>query len=136
MASSNHVVNVALLEGSGTGEWPVFGYGPGHTGYVNSLASSHILQGKLLWSQRLGPIFSSPVAGLGMLYIASTNGYLYGLKQDTGTVVWRVHLNNKLTDATPALEGHVLFVSTHSTALEAINANTGALYWTFDTAEK
>src|SRR5947209_16415587 len=136
MASSNHVINVALLEGSGTGDWPVFGYDPGHTGYVNSLASSRIFQGKLLWSQHVGPIFSSPVAGLGMLYIAGADGNLYALKQDSGTVVWRARLNNKLTDATPALEGQVLFVSTRSTALEALNANTGAVYWTFDTREK
>src|SRR5207302_1048018 len=88
-ANSSHVINASLLQGSDTGDWPVFGYDPGHTGYVNSLASPHILQGKLLWSQRFGPIFSSPVAGLGMLYIASTNGYLYALKQDSGTVVWR-----------------------------------------------
>src|SRR5579884_2055582 len=134
--SSNHVITPSLLRGSSTGDWPVFGYDPGHTGYVNALVSPHILQGKLLWSQHVGPIFSSPVAGLGMLYIASTNGYLYALKQDSGTIVWRTRLNNKLTDATPALEGQVLFVSTHSTALEALNANTGATYWTFDTTEK
>ena len=134
--SSNRVINAALLRGSSTGDWPVFGYDPGHTGYVNALVSPHLLQGKLLWSQRLGPIFSSPVAGLDMLYIASTNGYLYALKQGTGTIVWRTRLNNKLTDATPALEGQILFVSTRSTALEALNAYTGAVYWTFNTAEK
>ena len=135
-ASSNRVINPALLSGSTTGDWPVFGYDPGHTGYVNALVSPHALQGKLLWSQRFGPIFSSPVAGLSMLYIASTNGYLYALKQDSGAIVWRTRLNNKLTDATPALEGQVLFVSTHSTSLEALNARTGVSYWTFDTAEK
>ena len=136
VANSNHVINASLLQGSGTGDWPVFGYDPGHTGYVNSLASPHILQGKLLWKQHFGPIFSSPVAGLDMLYIASTNGYLYALKQDSGSVVWRVRLNNKLTDATPALEGQVLFVSTRSTGLEALNAYTGEKYWMFDTAEE
>ncbi len=136
VASSNHGINAALLQGSGTSDWPVFGYDPGHTGYVDALASPHTLQGKLLWLQRVGPIFSSPVAGLGMLFIASTNGYLYALKQDSGTVIWRAHLNNKLTDATPALEGQVLFVSTHSTALEALNAHTGVTYWAFDTGEK
>jgi len=130
------VINAALLRGSNTGGWPVFGYDPGHTGYVNALASPHILQGKLLWKQRFGPIFSSPVAGLGMLYIASTNGYLYALKQDSGSVVWRVRLNNKLTDATPALEGQVLFISTRSTGLEALNAYTGEKYWMFDTPEE
>src|SRR5437868_6438412 len=101
---TNHVFNAQLLQSSDTGDWPLFGYDPGHTGYVNALSNPHILQGKLLWSQRFGPIFSSSVAGLAMLYIASTDGYLYALKQDTGTVIWSTRLNNKLTDATPALE--------------------------------
>ena len=136
VANSNHVIAASLLQGSGIGDWPVFGYDPGHTGYVNLLASPHILQGKVLWSKRLGPIFSSPVAGLGMLYIASTDGYLYALKQNSGTVVWRARLDDNLTDATPALEGQVLFVAYHSKMLEALDAYTGKVYWIFNASEK
>jgi len=71
-----------------------------------------------------------------MLFIASTDGYLYALKQDTGNVVWRTKLGNYLTDATPVLEGQVLFVSVHSSALEALNAHSGQVYWMFETHEK
>jgi len=114
----------------------MFGYDLGHTGYVDQSMHPRLVRGKMLWSQRLGPIFSSAVAGLNMLYIAGTDGYLYALKQDTGSTAWRTHLGYYLTDATPALEGQVLFVSVRSSALEAINAHTGQVYWTFDTAEK
>src|SRR5260370_23155012 len=136
MMNHNRAISAALLLGSSSGDWPVFGYEPGHTGYVNPIADPHPIQGKLLWSRHLGPIFSSPVAGLGMLYIASADGYLYALRQDSGAVDWRARLGDLLTDATPALEGQVLFVSVHGTALEALDAHTGQVYWTFDTGEK
>src|SRR5260221_3442014 len=136
MMNHNRTINATLLLGSSSGDWPVFGYDPGHTGYVNPIADPHPIQGKLLWSRHLGPIFSSPVAGLGMLYIASTDGYLYALRQDSGAIAWRARLGDLLTDATPALEGQVLFVSVHGTALEALDAHTGQVYWTFDTGEK
>lgn len=132
----NRVISASLLQGSSSGDWPMFGYDPGHTGFVDQLVSPHLIQGKLWWSQHLGPVFSSPVAGLHMLYIASTDGYLYALRQDSGAIVWRTHLGNLLTDATPALEGQVLFVAVHSTALEALDAYTGRVYWTFETGEK
>lgn len=132
----NHVINATLLLGSTSGDWPIFAYDPGHTGYVDQNVNKHAIQGKLLWTQQFGPIFSSPVAGLGMLYVSSTNGYLYALQQSSGSIAWRARLDNLLTDATPALEGQVLFVSVHSTALESLNAYTGEMYWTFETGEK
>src|SRR5260370_11133008 len=136
MMNHNRAISAALLLGSSSGDWPVFGYDPGHTGYVNPIADPHPIQGKLLWSRHLGPIFSSPVAGLSMLYIASAAGYLYALRQDSGAVDWRARLGDLLTDATPALESQVLFVSVHGTALEALDAHTGQVYCTFDTGGK
>ncbi|HJT55516.1 MAG TPA: PQQ-binding-like beta-propeller repeat protein [Ktedonobacteraceae bacterium] len=132
----NRVINASLLEGSGSGDWPMFGYDPGHTGFVDQLVQPRTIQGKLVWKRQLNPIFSSPVAGLNMLYIASTDGYLYALRQDSGAVVWRVRLDNLLTDATPALEGQVLFVAMHSKAIGAFDAHTGQMYWSFDVGEK
>ncbi len=136
LASRNHIINAALLRGSSSADWPMFGYDIGHTGYVDQPVLPHEIQGKLLWSQRPGPVFSSPVAALGMLYIPGADGYLYALAQNTGIMAWRVFLGNHLTDATPALEGQVLFVAMHSSALAALDARSGRLYWTFDTGEK
>jgi outer membrane protein assembly factor BamB len=114
----------------------MFGYDPGHSGYVDQVVVPHPVQGKLLWSHKFGPVFSSPVAGLDMLFIASADGYLYALKQASGALVWRTRLGNYLTDSTPALEGQVLFVAVHSSSLEALDAHTGQIYWTFETNEK
>lgn len=132
----NRVIDAALLLGSSSGDWPFFGYDPGHTGYVDQLTNGRDNQGKLLWSRRMGPVFSSPVAGLKMLFVSSTDGYLYALEQDTGAIAWRVRLDSLLTDATPALEGQVLFVAAHGSALEALNAHTGQAYWTVETSQK
>ncbi len=114
----------------------MFGYDTGHTGYVDPLVHPTTIAGKLAWSQKFGPIFSSAVAGSGMLYIASTNGYLYALDQNTGAIVWRTSVGNYLTDSTPDLEGQVLFIAVHSSKLEALNAHSGQVYWTFETGDK
>ncbi len=132
----NHVAAPALLLGSSTGEWPMFGYNPAHTSYVDQSVQARGVPQHLLWSQRLKPIFSSAVAGAGLLYIASSDGYLYALKEATGSVLWRVDLGDHLTDATPALQGQVLFVAVNSTQVEALNALTGQPYWRFETNEK
>lgn len=114
----------------------MFGYDPGHTGYVDALVQPHSLTGNLAWSRKFAPIFSSAVAGLGMVYIASTDGYLYALSQSSGAMIWRAQVGNYLTDSTPALEGQTLFVAARGTTIEALNARTGALYWTFAITER
>ncbi len=134
--NQNRVIDASLLEGSSSGDWPMFGYDPGHTGFVDQLVNPRTIEGKIAWMQRLSPIFSSSVAGLNMLYIASTDGYLYVLRQDSGAVVWRVRLDNLLTDATPTLEGQVVFVAMHSKAIGAFDAKTGQMYWSFSVGEK
>ena len=132
----NHVIHATLLQGANSGDWPMFGYDTDHTSYVDPLVHPRTIAGKLVWSQKFGPIFSSLVAGSGMLYVASTDGYLYALNQSTGATVWRANVGNYLTDSTPALEGQVLFVAVHSSMFEALNAHTGQVYWTFDAGEK
>lgn len=136
VANQNHSINAALLQGSSIGDWPMFGYDPGHTGYVDPAVQAHSIRGTVLWSQKFAPIFSSAVAGMGLLYIGNTDGYLYALRQETGAVVWRTSVHDNLTDSTPTLEGQVLFVAVHSTALEALNAHNGQVYWQFETHEK
>ncbi len=134
VSTQNHGVSAALLQGSN--DWPMFGYNSAHTGHVDQSAHPRQAKGSIVWSRKFSPVFSSSVAGLGMLYVASTDGRLYALKQNTGTVRWSVKLGDYLTDTTPALQGQVLFVAVHSTALEALDIHTGQPYWTFETDEK
>src|SRR5258707_10152669 len=41
MMNHNRAISATLLLGSSSGDWPVFGYDPGHTGYVNPIADPH-----------------------------------------------------------------------------------------------
>jgi eukaryotic-like serine/threonine-protein kinase len=129
-------IDAKSLSGNNIDSWPMFGNNTGHTSFEARGVHASIVRGKLLWSKKIGPIFSSSAAGLGMLFIASTDGNLYAFKEDTGALVWRSALGNYLTDATPALEGRIVFVSVHSSALEALDAYSGKVYWTFETHEK
>src|SRR5438270_9521369 len=124
----NRAVPSSLLQGSGIGDWPVFGYDPGHTGYVNGRVQARALNGSVAWSRKFSPIFSSAVAGLGMVYIASTDGYLYALSQSSGNIAWRAVVGYYLTDSTPALEGHTFFAAALSDTIEASIAESCAVY--------
>lgn len=135
-ASQNTVISPALFSGASINDWPMFGYDPGHTGYVDPLVHPGNIQGNVAWQHMFGPIFSSPVAGLGMLFIASTDGYLNALQQSTGDLVWRSQIGDYLSDATPALEGQALFVAVRRSQVEALNARTSHLYWTYNISEK
>jgi len=77
-----HVIDVRLLRGSYSDGWPVFGYDAGHTGYGGRQVDHQVVHGHLIWSKKIGPIFSSLVAGLGMLFISSTDGNLYAFRED------------------------------------------------------
>src|SRR5258708_12706905 len=132
----NHTIDAQLLFGSTSGDWPMFGYDPAHTGFVDQVVHPRQISNTVLWSHPLNPIFSSSVAGLGMLYIASTDGYLYALKQDSGMVVWRLNLGNYLSDPTPALLGQVLFVAARIASLEALDPHNRRIYWPFHLGEK
>lgn len=133
--NARRVIDAKLLRAAGIDTWPIFGYNVGHTSFEGQ-GIAQTVRGNLLWSKKIGPIFSSATVGLGMLFIASADGNLYALKENTGALVWHVSLGDYLTDATPALEGRVIFVSVHSSAVEALNAYNGQVYWTFETHEK
>ncbi len=130
----NRVIDAALLLGFRAGDWPFFGYDPGHTGYVDQPANRYDIQGKLLWSRRMGPVFSSAVAGLKMLYIASTDGYLYALKQETGAIAWRVVYwrveTGEKIQAPPLVVGGRVLVATRL-AVWALDTASGRTLWKF-----
>src|SRR2546421_10237013 len=79
---AQRVVDVKLLSGTSIDVWPIFGYDAGHTGFeVQRIA--HRMRGNLLWSKKIGPIFSSAVAGLCMLIFVRTDVYLYDVLDNT-----------------------------------------------------
>jgi len=101
-------------------EWLVTAFWNHHAGPA---ALYHALTGKLAWAKKFGPIFSSAVAGLGMVYIASTDGYLYALNPDGG-LRWRYKTGNAITSSpTIGADGTVYVIASRET--EAIRAQRG-----------
>ncbi len=132
-APRQQTIQLSLLQGSHAGDWPVFGYDLGHTNYVDPAVHPPVVSGRKAWERKIGQVISSPVTGLGMVFVASAGGYLYALKQDSGAIVWRVPLGKYLSDTTPALEGQIIFVAAQGSIVEALDARTGQRYWTFQT---
>lgn len=95
-----------LLQISTDDDWPNFGYDAGHTGYAAAQGNGAPLQGKLLWSRRLGPIFSA-VSGK-QIYIGSGNGFFYALDVVSGRPDWSYSAGE--IRASAALAGGRLYV--------------------------
>src|SRR5580704_12943410 len=72
-------------------------------------------------------IFSSPAVANGVVYVSSTDGNLYALNASTGAKLWS---NPAVSYSSPAVANGVVYIG--STAL---NANTGAVLWGFNTGD-
>lgn len=69
---------------------------------------------------------SSATARSGMLYLASINGYVYGLEQKKGRKIWSISLGERISQAPVAL-GDSLYLFTDSKRVFQLNAQLGTL---------
>jgi outer membrane protein assembly factor BamB len=110
--------------------WPIFRGNEEFTG----IANGHLPERPgLLWSYKTGyRIESSPVIGLGNVYIGSDDGFIYALDFKDGSLKWKYDTSNDV-EAPPLLVDSTLFVGSvggNFLALEAINGN---LKWSYKT---
>jgi hypothetical protein len=63
------------------------------------------------------------------LYIASQDGYLYCLNEDTGNEAWRYSTGYAI-DSSPAIVGDMAYVASVEPAIHALDAKTGKEQWT------
>lgn len=116
--------------------WPMFGFDPQQTHYnpyENILTTANVSKLKLDWKyQGQNPfLMGSPAVSNGLAYI-DTNP-LSALDQHTGTVVWQV-TQNSYGSSSPATADGIVFVGTNSgssSSITAMNAQTGAVRWTY-----
>ena len=95
------------------------------TGYTESPAPD---SNQTYWKfQTGGPITSSPVASAGMVFVASTDGYLYAVNATTGTKIWDFWIGTDVNSPTVA-HGKV-FITSASGTVYAINMYTGVEVW-------
>jgi glucose dehydrogenase len=112
--------------------WVEFGFTSSGTRvnpYENVLDPTKVRRLSLGWSYTAGDsIESSPAVANGVVYIGSLSFYLYALRADTGTVLWKYPINEA---ASPAVADGVVYFGSPGGNVYALNAQTGAKLWEY-----
>jgi outer membrane protein assembly factor BamB len=108
----------------------MFGGDPAHTGVRRSAAPTDL---SLKWSFHTGgPIVSSPVVANGLVYIGSSDNFIYAIDARTGLLRWKFNAHGDVNSSPAASEGVVFAVSLDGN-LYALDAATGSQKWSFAT---
>ncbi|HET6275053.1 MAG TPA: PQQ-binding-like beta-propeller repeat protein [Candidatus Cybelea sp.] len=131
------------------GEWPQFGYNPGHSGYnrfEDTITTQNVSNLQVAWNdssliQPGGIVLSDGVAYVDDM--GQANEGLYALDAATGAQKWYANLNlngswGNMTHAVPVVAGNVVVSpcsngssSPFLTGLCGVNARSGQLLWTY-----
>jgi len=85
----------------------------------------------LKWSFKAGgPIVTSPAIADGVVYIASLDGHLYAIDQETGKEKWNFKSSRPIASS-PAIDHGTLYVVSSVGALVALDVATGLPKWVF-----
>jgi outer membrane protein assembly factor BamB len=118
-------INIVQASGNSSYEWSTLQYDGGRTGYTESPAPN---SNQTFWKfQTGGPIKSSPVVASGMVFVSSTDGYLYAVNVTTGAKIWDFWIGKNANSPTVA-HGKVFITSASGTAY-AINMYSGLEVW-------
>ncbi len=89
--------------------------------------------GGVKWAFKTGgPIVTSPAIADGIVYIASMDGHLHAIDQETGTEKWKFKSRMPIASS-PAVAGGLVYFVSSSGALAAIDVATGQPKWVFPT---
>jgi len=87
--------------------------------------------GGVKWTFKAGgPIVTSPAVSGGVVYIASLDGHLPAVDQETGTERWKFKSRLPIASS-PAVDGGSVYFVSSTGALAAIDAATGQPKWVF-----
>ena len=89
--------------------------------------------GVLKWTFKAGgPIVTSAAVADGLIYVASLDGHLYAVDQETGKEKWNFKSKMGIASS-PAVAGGTLYFASSAGALVALDGATGAVKWVFAT---
>jgi outer membrane protein assembly factor BamB len=109
----------------------IFRNNAAHTGVYDTKPVKNF--GGLQWRfQTGGTVNSSPVIFKNVLYIGSSDGFLYALDAVSGAEKWRFNVNSPVNSA-PAVLKDAVFVTARDGRLLAIDALSQKLRWEFKT---
>jgi outer membrane protein assembly factor BamB len=104
---------------------------PAHTGVYESPGPEQF--GGIRWKFHTGgAIVASPAIADGVVYIASMDGHLYAIDQETGKEKWKFKSHMPIA-STPAVSGGMVYFVSSGGALVALDVNTGAAKWALPT---
>jgi len=109
--------------------WPIFRGDQNLSGVADVLLPDNL---ELLWSfEAEDDIISSPVVGLGNVYIGSTDGKVYSIGLLNGKKVWEFDTEDDV-EASPLLLDQTLFIGNLSGNFFALDALSGRIKWEYE----
>lgn len=110
-------------------DWPMFMYDLHFSGRSPDQTLNPPL--KLLWKYKTGgPIQASPVVANGMVYVASTDHWLYALDAKQWGIKWSFKAGGIIRYA-PTFWNNRIYFSARDNHVYALNAETGEWLWEF-----
>ena len=103
---------------------------------VNHSFGGGITYPKIKWAFKTqGPVRASSVISDGSIYFGSTDGFLYALNKEDGSLLWKLQTRGAIT-ASPAVAGTSVFIVSRDHYLYSINKYSGKLNWKFKTGQE
>ncbi len=125
MLVSLSTVNVAKSAVNNTYAWRTFQGDAQRTGYTESPAPN---SNQTFWKyQTGGPIICSPVTVAGIVFVSSTDGYLYAINATTGVKLWEFWIGADLNS--PTVAHNKVFITSKSGTVSAYDMYTGSQVW-------
>ncbi|HVR69537.1 MAG TPA: PQQ-binding-like beta-propeller repeat protein [Vicinamibacteria bacterium] len=95
---------------------------------AGALAAIEGTKGKLLWTRKLGAVFSSPAVAGDRALVGSDDGSLHAVDLGRGSLAWSHRLGGKVR-ATPAVAGDLAVVADFAGLLVAVRVADGKRAW-------
>jgi eukaryotic-like serine/threonine-protein kinase len=111
---------------------PMFRNNLAHTGVYDAVGVPRL--SGIKWKFHTGgPILSSPAIANGLLYVGSTDGYLYAVDIKSGEMKWKFATKARIVSS-PAVAGGVVYFASYDGGFYAVDAWNGKLKWRFNNA--
>lgn len=94
------------------------------------------LTGAKVWNYSTGAyVGSSPAVVNGNVYIGVSNGFVYCLNAANGAFVWKSKIGTQVYSS-PSVAGNNIYIGSTNTSTDlfCLNASTGVVQWSFNTA--
>ncbi len=125
------ILELVLLSSQLASSQNMFHGNPAHTGVYECPGPAQF--GGVHWAFHTGgPIVASPAIADGVVYIASMDGYLYAIDQETGKEKWKYKSQMPIASS-PAVAAGILYFVSSVGALAALDVKTDAVKWVLPT---